>query len=254
MNLDLSKITCGVQLTDTERSVLEFLLTHIDDALKLGVRGVAKANYTSTSTVMRLAKKLGYNGFIEMYYKLLGEAGHSERGYELNESFVSFFAGDNSLTPEIYQSLRLAARKVYETDQLVFIYGMGFSSLMAEYLAKKLLVLGIKCIFSDASDSIGIFENNLEDIGVLIVFSRSGRSPHVLNRVRTARENAISTIAFTSDGENPLKTESSISISVEDDSHLDDRNMKPTMFFAKTLTMIELFIYEYYSISLKEAK
>ena len=69
-------------------------------------------------------------------------------------------------------------------NQLVFIYGMGFSSLMAEYLAKKLLVLGIKCIYSDAADSIGIFENNLEDIGVLIVFSRSGRSSHVLNRVR----------------------------------------------------------------------
>ena len=81
MHLDLSKITCDVQLTDTEMSVLEFLLTHIDDALKLGVRGVAKANYTSTSTVMRLAKKLGYNGFIEMYYKLLGEAGTTQDGY-----------------------------------------------------------------------------------------------------------------------------------------------------------------------------
>ena len=131
---------------------------------------------------------------------------------------------------------------------------MGFSSLMAEYLAKKLLVLGIKCIYSDAADSIGIFENNLEDIGVLIVFSRSGRSSHVLNRVRTARENSISTIAFTSQQQNPLKEESSFSICIEDDNHLDDRNMKPTTFFARTLTMIELLVYEYYSISLKESR
>lgn len=254
MHLDLSKITCDVQLTDTEMSVLEFLLTHIDDALKLGVRGVAKANYTSTSTVMRLAKKLGYNGFIEMYYKLLGEAGTTQDGYELNESFVCYFTGNNSLTPELYQNLRMAARKIYETNQLVFIYGMGFSSLMAEYLAKKLLVLGTKCIYSDAADSIGIFENNLEDIGVLIVFSRSGRSSHVLNRVRTARENSISTIAFTSQQQNPLKEESSFSICIEDDNHLDDRNMKPTTFFARTLTMIELLVYEYYSISLKESR
>ena len=50
--------------------------------------------------------------------------------------------------------------------------------MMAEYLAKKLLVLGIKvAFFLDGADSIGVFENNLEDIGVFIVFSRSGVLP-----------------------------------------------------------------------------
>ena len=46
--------------------------------------------------------------------------------------------------------------------------------MMAEYLAKKLLVLGIKCIFSDGADSIGVFENNLEDIGVFYRFFQIG--------------------------------------------------------------------------------
>ena len=73
MEIDIEKLTCGIQLTDIERNVLEYLLTHLDQALKLGVRGVARENFTSTSTVMRLSRKLGYNGFIEMYYRnLLG--------------------------------------------------------------------------------------------------------------------------------------------------------------------------------------
>ena len=139
MNLDLNKLTCTASLTDTERAVLEFLLTHIDEALKLGVRGVAKANFTSTSTVMRLSRKLGYNGFIEMYYKLLGAAGKGTPVYELNEGFLSHFAGDGNVSMENYRSLRLAAQRIHKTDQMVFIYGMGFSSMMAEYLAKKLL-------------------------------------------------------------------------------------------------------------------
>ena len=66
MDIDIEKLTCGIQLTDIERNVLEYLLTHLDQALKLGVRGVARENFTSTSTVMRLSRKLGYNGFIEM--------------------------------------------------------------------------------------------------------------------------------------------------------------------------------------------
>lgn len=250
MNLDLNKLTCTASLTDTERAVLEFLLTHIDEALKLGVRGVAKANFTSTSTVMRLSRKLGYNGFIEMYYKLLGAAGKGTPVYELNEGFLSHFAGDGNVSMENYRSLRLAAQRIHKTDQMVFIYGMGFSSIMAEYLAKKLLVLGIKCIFSDGADSIGVFENNLEDIGVFIAFSRSGRSPYVLNRVKMAEENSVFTMGFTNDGASPLKEYCSCVIEVPDDNPLDDRNMKPTLFFSKTITMIELLIYEYYQISI----
>ena len=250
MNLDLNKLTCTASLTDTERAVLEFLLTHIDEALKLGVRGVAKANFTSTSTVMRLSRKLGYNGFIEMYYKLLGAAGKGTPVYELNEGFLSHFAGDGNVSMENYRSLRLAAQRIHKTDQMVFIYGMGFSSMMAEYLAKKLLVLGIKCIFSDGADSIGVFENNLEDIGVFIAFSRSGSSPYVLNRVKMAEENSVFTMGFTNDGASPLKEYCSCVIEVPDDNPLDDRNMKPTLFFSKTITMIELLIYEYYQISI----
>lgn len=250
MNLDLNKLTCTASLTDTERAVLEFLLTHIDEALKLGVRGVAKANFTSTSTVMRLSRKLGYNGFIEMYYKLLGAAGKGTPVYELNEGFLSHFAGDGNVSMENYRSLRLAAQRIHKTDQMVFIYGMGFSSMMAEYLAKKLLVLGIKCIFSDGADSIGVFENNLEDIGVFIAFSSSGRSPYVLNRVKMAEENSVFTMGFTNDGASPLKEYCSCVIEVPDDNPLDDRNMKPTLFFSKTITMIELLIYEYYQISI----
>ena len=42
MEIDIEKLTCGIQLTDIERNVLEYLLTHLDQALKLGVRGVAR--------------------------------------------------------------------------------------------------------------------------------------------------------------------------------------------------------------------
>ena len=37
MEIDIEKLTCGIQLTDIERNVLEYLLTHLDQALK--VRG-----------------------------------------------------------------------------------------------------------------------------------------------------------------------------------------------------------------------
>ncbi len=57
--VDLSKLTAGKNLTEVEDSVLRYIIEHMDSMLKMGVRGVAKENYTSTSTIMRLTKKAG---------------------------------------------------------------------------------------------------------------------------------------------------------------------------------------------------
>lgn len=40
--VDLSKITEGKNLSDMERTVLYYIVEHIDEVLKMGVRGVAR--------------------------------------------------------------------------------------------------------------------------------------------------------------------------------------------------------------------
>ena len=55
--MNLNKLTNGKGLTDTEQQVLAYIIEHLDTALSNGVRTIASANYTSTSTIMRLAKK-----------------------------------------------------------------------------------------------------------------------------------------------------------------------------------------------------
>lgn len=69
--MDISKFIQNKGLTEIEIEVLNYMIDNINDINKMGVRGVAKNNFTSTSTIMRLAKKLGYSGFLEMQYNLL---------------------------------------------------------------------------------------------------------------------------------------------------------------------------------------
>lgn len=59
-------------------------------------------------------------------------------------------------------------------------------------------------------------------------------------------------MAFTGDSASPLKDLADCVIEAQDDTYLDDRNMKPTLFFSKTLMLIELLIYEYYGISIQK--
>ena len=48
---------------------------------------------------------------------------------------------------------------LYLKQKYIFIYATGFSAIMAEYLYKKLLVLGKKTVIATGTDSIGVFEN-----------------------------------------------------------------------------------------------
>lgn len=251
--VDLSKLTKGKNLTEVEGAVLRYIIDHIDEVLKMGVRGVAKENYTSSSTIMRLTKKLGYSGFVDMYYKLLPLVKNAEGNIDGDIQFISSFCSNTLLQYNSYEHMKLFARKVCSlNNQFIFIYATGFSAIPADYLNKKLLVLGRRCIMSSGTDSIGVFENNLSDMGMLITISRSGETQRVVDRVKIARENGIFTVTLTNELENSVNKLADLAFRIEDSNKLDDRNMTANTFFPNVLMLIELLIYEYHKVLQEE--
>ncbi len=57
MNLDISKIVDKYHLSKVEENILIYIINNIDHVKEIGVRGVAKEHYTSTTTIVNLAKK-----------------------------------------------------------------------------------------------------------------------------------------------------------------------------------------------------
>lgn len=257
--MDLSKMTDGKNLSEMERTVLDYIVTHIDQVLKMGVRGVAKANYTSSSTIMRLTKKLGYSGFVDMYYKLLPmvrqAGGNVEQNVQMDIQFMNSFCSNTLLQYNSYDQMKLFAKRISELgNQYIFIFGTGFSAMSAEYLNRKFLVLGRKCIVSSGMDSIGVFENNLADMGILIVISKSGETQSVVDRAKIARENGIFVVSFTNELENRVNRLADLAFRIEDSNKLDDRNMMPNTFFPNVLMLMELLVYEYYKVLQSDSK
>ena len=257
--VDLSKLTDGKNLSEMERTVLRYIVEHIDQVLKMGVRGVARENYTSSSTIMRLTKKLGYSGFVDMYYKLLPMVRHAEGAMEkdiqMDIQFINSFCSNTLLQYNSYEQMKLFAEKISELrKRFIFIFGTGFSAMSAEYLNRKFLVLGRKCIVSSGMDSIGVFENNLTDMGILIVISKSGETQSVVDRAKIAKENGIFIVSFTNELDNRVNHLADLAFRIEDSNKLDDRNMMPNTFFPNVLMLMELLVYEYYKVLQSDEK
>lgn len=243
---DLNKIVAGKKLTELDKTILTYIVDNIDTVLQMGVREIAKANYTSPATIIRLSKKLGYTGFVEMYYHLApkikqAENPQTEDSEELFKVDLSTLYQHNS-----QQDIEQFIEQVLNLKQkYIFLYATGFSSIAAEYLYKKLLVLGKKTIFASGSDSIGVFENNLEDIGAFIVISKSGETQQVIDKLKLAEEQDIFRVSFTKNTPNRIADLTNISFKIHDYNELDDRNMLPNTFYPELLMLFEYLLKVY---------
>ncbi|WP_297130925.1 MurR/RpiR family transcriptional regulator [Terrisporobacter sp.] len=245
--MDISKIIENKGLTERETEVLKYIIENIDNVNKMGVRGIAKENFTSTSTIMRLSKKLGYSGFLEMQYNLLSIVKNITDREINNNSFIDSLNMDSIIKINERKDIdNFIDILLEENSKFIFIYGNGFSSIVAEYINKKLLVMGKRCILSNGTDSIGVFENNLDCISCIIVLSKSGESPMVLNKVKIAKDHNIKVVSFTNEDENSVSKLADIRFRIQDSNKLDARNLMPNAFFPKVLAMIEFIIFEYY--------
>ena len=64
--------------------------------------------------------------------------------------------------------------------------------------------MGILCFSATGGDSVGIFENTLDRMGLFFGISKSGETTMVRDKIRTARENGVFTVAITGEQENSV--------------------------------------------------
>ena len=211
--MNIEKITQGKNLTDTERTVLEYILDHLDTVQTEGVRGVARANYTSTSTIMRLARKMNYSGFVDMCYKLRSFTETPHQTMQEEEDFLNGFSTQSLLNYNTY--------------------------------TQKLVNMGILCFSATGGDSVGIFENTLDRMGMFFCISKSGETSMVRDKIKTAQENGVCTVAITGEQENSVGRYADLWFRVENQWKLDDQNTMPNTFFPQVMMLIELITYEY---------
>ncbi|WP_238902083.1 MULTISPECIES: MurR/RpiR family transcriptional regulator [unclassified Clostridium] len=244
MKIDLSKIVKNKKITVLEEQVLEYIIENIDNVMDIGVRGVAAANYTSTSTIMRLSKKLGFTGFIDMVYNITPLVDSKSTGIvEEEDTLIGTDINFLSKYVEEEHVDRFIQLLINKSNRYIFIYARGYSNIAADYFNKKMLGVGIKSILID---SIGSFENNVEDMEMLIVISKSGETKEVLDKVKVAKDKNKLVVSFTKEVENSISKLSDISFKIFDMHKLDDSNVMANSFFPNMLMFMEYLIHRYH--------
>ncbi len=248
-------------LTRAEYRVLSYITGyptapgHADSApgfKKLTVRKLAQETFVSSATVMRLCQKLGFSGFSELLFHirhLLSETPTlhtqvpSPPNAEIPAAFHDFVANYQRSFEFVTAEKIQAFAQLLKQEESFFLYGTGFSHLFAEYLAKKLQLLGKTALSSGVGDSRGIFLNNAQKYRVFIAISRSGETRQVIDKAKIARSMGMKVVSFTRASANALGPLSDLNFQLFDDADNDAVDAgEITSFESNLILLIDLLL------------
>ena len=243
--------TADRELNDSEKEILFFLIQRKRKGEHPSIRTVAEKLFLSTSSVIRMCKKLGFSGYSEFMYHLglkMKQAGDSDPGNVktihrpieyARRQFLDHYMRTFDAIEE--QSIEGFLQELNNHNK-IYLYGAGFSTLFSSYLAKKLELFGFYVYSGTTSDSRALFLNNISRYQLFIVFSRSGETGRVIEKVKIAKEQGMKTVLFTGNRESTTAGLSDLVFSVWDPTIESQREFQITSYESNMYMLIDIIL------------
>jgi RpiR family carbohydrate utilization transcriptional regulator len=202
-------------LPEAERRVAEVLLARPGGAIHDSVGRLATRAETSPATVVRLSRRLGYEGFAALKIAMAQEAGGTSQfglpraddqasgpiyGQIMASDAASIRNGAGSIDPEAF---RVASAAVTGAREVLFA-GVGASAALAALAVFRFAALAVRASSSPDALSQHLRAGTLGSGDVCIAISSSGESRDTIDAAATARQAGAATIGITSFAGSPL--------------------------------------------------
>ncbi|ELI6434035.1 MurR/RpiR family transcriptional regulator [Aeromonas salmonicida subsp. salmonicida] len=191
----------------------QFVLEQPQRVLYLTITELARESGTSEASVTRLCRGVGCRGYTEFKMALALETQQEQA----NQPQASATCAFSTLIEESVAALRdtgalvsqqalLQSAELLEKARQIQIYGVAASAIIGEYLAYRLLRMGISAQqFSDMHRA-AMNATSLKPGDVVIAVSSSGSTKDLLHAVQLGKEHGASIIVLSNTSRSPLAT------------------------------------------------
>lgn len=208
-------------LSPSERQVVNFILSDPETAANMGIVEIAQKTYTSTSTVMRVSKKLGMEGYIDFRMQLAADVSDytdASLMYKKQEpldpddtlaDIVDKVTGNNVravLDVKRFNTLE-AFEKVIAmmgAAKQIDFYGSGVSNLICHDAMIKALRMGIQSTAYSFYSEMAMLARTCSKDHLAIILSYTGRTEDTLRVASYLQQNGIPSVSITSHTDNAL--------------------------------------------------
>lgn len=220
MSLLMNMIKQRENLSVSEKAVLDYLIENKGSLKDLSVESIAKAVYTSPASVVRMSKKLGYNGFkdFRLDFILANKTVNIPKTSEYKDvilinddkEFIGLSAIENNVRA-LEDTIRLfskdnidKAAQILMNSRKILLFGKGSSNLVCKDLEMKLRRIDKICLSQDDFDEQLVDSTFIDKRDVVLFVSNSGETPEIVQAAIVAKDNGARIISVVKAGKSTL--------------------------------------------------
>lgn len=197
--------------TPVEKKIADYIFKVEDQILDKSAQEVAKALGTSTAALVRFSRKLGYDGFSQLKQKLSATyAFHADdkKYYEEVSDAETPRSLKNKLKVRINHMVETTndaladeaikkAVTMIANKELIFVFGIGASAIVAQDIFQKFSRIGKKVVFLQDThlfvSALAVHQND----ALFLAISMKGETKEVLDIAKLAQKMTIPLIVIS---------------------------------------------------------
>lgn len=205
------------EFTNAEKKIANVISDEPEKTIGFTIHELAKYSETSPASVVRFAKKVGFDSYGDMKIELARNIG-ANRTPEMSKLLKS----DDSLeliSKKIVKNIELTleetlglmdfknivqAVEALRAADTIYLFGVGASGIVAQDFQQKLVRINKRCVFH-VDYHLGLAgASHIKPQDVVVAFSYQGQTREVNEAIRQAKVNGATCIGITKCLANPL--------------------------------------------------
>ncbi len=207
------------QASGAERGILDCVLGNPEAAAQCSIRQLAELSYASASTVVRISRKLGFDGYRDLQKSLLYELAVRKQNQEKKRSQIDRTDQLTDIIDKVtYRNVASLedSRRLVELEAVtksvdlicscdtVLFFGLGASLLVAQDAYLKFLRVDKRCALSEDIHSQYLHARNAKPTDTAVIISYSGCTDEIIRCAQDLKRQGTPIIAITRFENSPL--------------------------------------------------
>lgn len=206
-------------LKPAERNVALYILSHLEDVIRMPIAVLAEKAKTSEATIVRMCRALNFSGFKDLKLSIASAPTleiPNNHNFELEKDSTilqmiqtiemhNIDAIQRTLMINGERELEKIIHQINNARKIIFI-GIGASAIVAQDFEHKLKRINKYCetIFDSHGQLIAATHTTSED--VVFAISYSGETKEIMNALTVAKENQATIITMTQNKRNTIQS------------------------------------------------
>jgi len=206
------------ELSNNDIEIIQNIEQSYKNIPEMTIKELADACFTSTTTMHRTIKKIGFDGFSEFKYKITDDLENNFTKQFNEEEYLKNYLDNIQLTKQLNEKEITDIADVILTKNIKYCFGTGWKQKqLVDNFSTDLLYYGESFTTLQTEDDLKIAADNMDENSLLLVVSLSGNTSSYNDILKQFHLKNVTIVSITADVSNTLSSLADYSLYYKDD-------------------------------------